>query len=120
MVNGVANNLGETALAMSAQILIEDNVTWEILAPRSSDDSFVAICKQLGLSVQAKNLDGLMSRAQDALDSLTADLTAHNDAILFLTQHGIRFRVEPVHQSGGGWVLPIPAIRTESHYALPA
>src|SRR2546427_5825354 len=60
--------LGVATMAVKAKIkvLIDELLAWEILEPRNDDDSFVAVCKQLGLSVEAKDSNALISLAEAA------------------------------------------------------
>jgi hypothetical protein len=109
------------AVKAKIRILIDELLAWEILEPRNEDDSFVAVCKQLGLSVEAKDSNALISLANDAIENLTEDLRVNGDVIPFLLDHGIRFRIERVKElSGAGFVVSAPTITTESESALSA
>lgn len=110
---------GKEKLVLVA-IRIDDEVKWEILSPRDSQDSFVAVCDQLGLSVEAKSEAELRVAAQKALEVLTDDLSEHNDAIPFLLTHKIKFQIQPVKTTSAGFVLPVPMMRGTEGDAVSA
>lgn len=77
-------------------IVVDRQLQWDVF--QDGEKAFVAVCEQLGLSVQASSQEQLEARAFDAVATLTKDLEEHNDAIRFLTDHGINFRVEQIQR----------------------
>jgi hypothetical protein len=95
-------------------VKIKDLFEWNILEPGASDESFVAVCPRLGISVESPDRDRLPDVAKEALRALFADLELHNDAIRYLLKHGIQIEIFPIPAANGSFVIPAPAITTES------
>jgi hypothetical protein len=98
-------------------VKITELFKWEILPPEGKDNSFVAVCPLLGISVESPDRKCLPQIAKEALRALVADLETHNDAIPFLMSHGIKFEVLPIPPANGSFVTPAPAITTGSESA---
>ena len=113
-----------TMLIEEIQLTIDDQIAWEVVAPTEKGGLFVAVCAQLGLSVQARDESELTGAAKNALDVLGQDLFENHDAIPFLIEHRINFRVEMVKrvkpQTHAGFILPVPVMRAESRDGAPA
>jgi hypothetical protein len=100
----------QRAMAVSKSLIVVDQqLRWDILEPRGPTDSFVAVCKQLGLSVEAPNREELEARAIDAVNTLEADLMEHKDLLQFLDEHGFNYRIEQIQRSPRGFVTPTHA-----------
>jgi hypothetical protein len=95
-------------------VKIKDPFEWKILEPGAPDESFVAVCPQLGISVESPVRERLPEIAREALRTLMADLEAHNDAIHYLLKRDVQIEIIPIPPANGSFVIPAPAITTES------
>jgi hypothetical protein len=99
------------------RIVMDDPFKWEIRRPRETGDSFVASCKQLGLSLEAPDEGTLKLLVNDAMDNLFEDLKEHGDIFNFLRDHKIAHRIEKlpdVKETTGGFEMWAPTITTAS------
>ncbi len=95
-------------------VKIKDLLKFTILEPGASDESYVAVCPQLGISIEAPDRDRLPEKAREALQALFADLQKHGDVILFLTNRGIQIETFNITPANGSFVIPAPAITTQT------
>lgn len=99
-------------MARTLKIFLEKPVVWRLIVPRHEGDSFVAVCDQMGLSVESTKPDDLRQIAEKVTYELFEDLQEHGEVVQFLQDRRIAYKVEFELESSDCFEVTAPTIRT--------